>query len=171
MKQNQDLCIIIHTVRITPYYKRNYSSAKVSKQLHRLSCRKWDKCPLGVMWLVKQAKISTSKGWGWRNIGYLPFPTVHILLHSLMPGNAAFIYIDLLSVCTYEWSAMGCWALRFTHTQGVTCSNALAVYTIHGLSACISKQVMVGKVPSKKAGKWSYSDSWLLCCLQYCQEQ
>ena len=36
---------------------------------------------------------------------------------------------------------------HFTQTQGVTCKNALAVYTKHGLSACISKQVMVGKVP------------------------
>ena len=70
VKQNQDLCIIIHTARTTPYYKRNYLSAKVSKQLHRLSCRKWDKWPLVVMWLAKQAKISTSKGWGGRNIGY-----------------------------------------------------------------------------------------------------
>ncbi len=46
----------------------------------------------------------------------------------------------LLSVCTY----MVIW--HFNQTQGVPCGNALAVYTIHGLSACKSKQVMVGKV-------------------------
>ena len=35
-----------------------------------------------------------------------------------------------------------------SYTLTVTfCRNALAVYTKHGLSACISKQVMVGKVP------------------------
>ena len=33
------------------------------------------------------------------------------------------------------------------HKEGVPWGNALAVYTKHGLSACISKQVMVGKVP------------------------
>ena len=50
--------------------------------------------------------------------------------------------LDLLSVC------MGYLALH-SDTRCVTCGNALAVYTIHGLSACISEQVMVGKVPRK----------------------
>ena len=53
-----------------------------------------------------------------------------------------------ITVCMHVWVI---W--HFTQTQGVPCRNALAVYTIHGLSACISKQVMVRKVPREKAGK------------------
>ena len=38
------------------------------------------------------------------------------------------------TICMHIWVI---W--HFTQTQGVTCKNALAVYTIHGLSADISK--------------------------------
>ena len=56
-------------------------------------------------------------------------------------------------ICTYHCEegitvCMHVWVIwHFTQTQGVPCGNALAVYTTHGLSACISKQVKVGKVP------------------------
>ena len=54
---------------------------------------------------------------------------------------------------------MHVWVIwHFTQTQGVPCGNALAVYTMHGLNPCLSKQVMVGKVPREKAGIWSPSD-------------
>ena len=52
--------------------------------------------------------------------------------------NAAF----RSAVCMHVWVI---W--RFTQTRGVTCRNALAVYTTHELSACIYKQVIIGKVP------------------------
>ena len=119
-----------------------------------------------VLYVLLWRKYSSgSRYWGGRKVSIvdLAFPTVHILLHSLMLGNAAFrstVYMHIWVV----W--------HYTQIRGVTCySNALAVYTIHGLSACISKQVMVGKVPNEKAGKWNPSESWLWCCLQYCQEQ
>ena len=53
-----------------------------------------------------------------------------------MPGGTH--PLDLQSVCTYGLYL----ALHSDTMQGVTfCRNALAVYTIHGLNACMSKQV------------------------------
>ena len=56
--------------------------------------------------------------------------------------------LDVQSVC-----CMGYLALH-SDTRCVTCRrNALAVYTVHGLSACISKQVMLRKVYTQRESR------------------
>ena len=65
-----------------------------------------------------------------------------------MPGGTHLQLYSMYAHTGYIW--------HFTQTQGVTCRNcrnALAVYTKHGLSACISKQVIAREVPRLRQGR------------------
>ena len=81
----QDLFIIIHTVRIIVISQ--------SKQLHRN---------------VQEMRQIVPGGNVVGKTGRTVHVYIYILMHSLMPGNAAFI--DLLSVCIYNY--MGYLALH-----------------------------------------------------------
>ena len=87
----------------------------------------FDYCSHPLMWAHTHLVSRASRSWnGWRAR----------LTHTL----------QIYSLYTHTVQVNG----HFTQTQGGTCKNALAVCTKHGLSACISKQVMVGKVPREK---------------------